>query len=95
METKDFENRVKRTLLNKPPTKNELREFINSRKNLKFPYKEVAEKLNNLSPLQVDMIEQIIRDGELSVMKKVGIKKLFGMVKNPVVKDKMKLIYKL
>lgn len=93
METNDFENRVRQTLLRQPPTRSELREFIESRKHLKYPYAEVADKLNNLT--QLDKIEQIIKDGEASVMKRVGIKKLYGMVKNPVVKERMKEIYKL
>lgn len=93
MELNEFENRVKQTLLRKPPTKDELRDFINSRKSLNYPYSEVAEKLNNLS--DTNEVAQIIREGELRVMKKVGIKKLYGMVKNPVVKNKMKELYKL
>lgn len=62
----------------------------------KYPYTEVAEKLNNLSTEQeLNTIDRIVAEGEITSMKMVGIKKLYNMVKNPVVKDRMKTIYNL
>lgn len=61
MELNEFENRVKQTILRKPPIKDELRDFINSSKILNYPYSEVAKKLNNLS--NTNEVAQIIREG--------------------------------
>lgn len=62
----------------------------------KYPYKEVAEKLNNLSTEQeLKTIDRIVAEGEHTSMKMVGIKKLYNMVKNPTVKDRMKEMYNL
>ena len=61
----------------------------------KYPYAEVASKLNNLSIDELNNIDRIVAEGEQSSMKMVGIKKLYRMVNNPIVKDKMKYIYGL
>ena len=76
----------------KPLTCKDIQEMC---KGNKYPYTEVAEKLNNLQPEQLDTIDKIVAEGEINSMKMVGIKKLFNMVKNPIVKDKMKEIYNL
>lgn len=72
-----------------------LKEIQALSKGNKYPYAEVASKLNNLSVDELDNIDRIVAEGEQSSMKMVGIKKLYRMVKNPVVKDKMKYIYGL
>ena len=66
-------------------------------KGKKYPYQEVAEKLNNLSnnEEQLKTIDRIVAEGEILSYKMVGIKKLYNMVSNPVVKERMKNIYKL
>ena len=66
-------------------------------KGKKYPYQEVAEKLNNLSNNEEELktIDRIVSEGEISSYKMVGIKKLYNMVSNPVVKERMKNIYKL
>lgn len=76
----------------KPLTCKQIQEMC---KGNKYPYTEVAEKLNNLQPNQLDNIDKIVAEGEITSMKMVGIKKLFNMVKNPVVKEKMKDIYNI
>ena len=62
-----------------------------------YPYQEVAEKLNNLSNNEEELktIDRIVAEGEILSYKMVGIKKLYNMVSNPVVKERMKNIYKL
>ena len=62
-----------------------------------YPYQEVAEKLNNLSnnEEEIKTIDRIVAEGEILSYKMVGIKKLYNMVSNPVVKERMKNIYKL
>ena len=60
-------------------------------KGKKYPYKEVAEKLDKLTDLS--QIDSIIGEAERTSMKMVGIKKLYRMVKNPVVKEKMMEMY--
>ena len=66
-------------------------------KGKKYPYQEVAEKLNNLSNNEEELktIDRIVAEGEISSYKMVGIKKLYNMVSNQVVKERMKNIYKL
>lgn len=66
-------------------------------KGKKYPYQEVAEKLNNLSNNEEELktIDRIVAEGEILSYKMVGIKKLYNMVSNPVVKERMKNIYKL
>ena len=66
-------------------------------KGKKYPYQEVAEKLNNLSNNEEELktIDKIVAEGEISSYKMVGIKKLYNMVSNQVVKERMKNIYKL
>ena len=61
----------------------------------KYPYEEVANKLNNLSESELDTIDRIVSEGEITSMKMVGIKKLYQMVKNPIVKEEMKKRYNL
>ena len=72
-----------------------LKEIQALSKGNKYPYKEVADKLNNLTSNQLSEIDRIVAEGEISSMKMVGIKKLFNMVKNPVVKEEMKQRYNL
>lgn len=83
---------MEKQLLQKPLTCKQIHEMT---KGNKYPYTEVAEKLNNLQVEQLDTIDKIVAEGEISSMKMVGIKKLFNMVKNPVVKEKMKDIYNI
>ena len=66
-------------------------------KGKRYPYQEVAEKLNNLSNNEEELktIDRIVAEGEISSYKMVGIKKLYNMVYNPVVKERMKNIYNL
>lgn len=62
----------------------------------KYPYKEVSDKLNNLSTEEeLKTIDRIVAEGELSSMKMVGIKKLYNMVKTAYVKQAMKERYNL
>lgn len=70
-----------------------LKEIMANRK--PYPYKEVAEKLNNLQPTQLSNIDRIVAEGEQQSSNMVGIKKLFRMVTNPIVKTKMKELYNL
>lgn len=48
-------------------------------KDKKYPYQEVAEKLNNLSNNEEELktIDKIVAEGEISSYKMVGIKKLY------------------
>lgn len=75
-------------------TYKELQELSNGKK---YPYTEIAEKLNNLSNNEEELktIDRIVAEGEISSYKMVGINKLYNMVFNPVVKERMKNIYKL
>lgn len=79
----------------KPVTYKQIREMNRIRGRVKYPYEEVSNRLNSLTEAELGTIPKIIHDGELSVMRKVGIKKLFGMVKNKAVKEKMKELYNL
>ena len=54
-----------------------------------FPYKEVADKLNNLPSTELNTIDRIIGEAEHQSCNMVGIKKLLKMVTNPIVKEKM------
>lgn len=66
-------------------------------KGKKYPYQEVAEKLNNLSNNEEELktIDRIVAEGEILSYKMVGIKKLYNMVKTPYVKQAMKERYNL
>lgn len=64
-------------------------------KGKKYPYAEVSSKLNNLSVDDLDKIDKIVAEGEISSFKMVGIKKLYNMITNQIVKDRMKDIYGL
>lgn len=70
-----------------------LKELLALRK--PYPYKEVAEQLNNLQPSEYKNIDRIVAEGEQKSMNMVGIKKLFNMVSNKDVKEEMKKIYSL
>lgn len=74
-----------------------LKEIQELSKGNKYPYTQIAEKLNNLSNTQEDLstIDRIIAEGEIISMKMVGIKKLYNMVKTTYVKQTMKEIYNL
>lgn len=60
-----------------------------------YPYQEIADKLNNLQPTELNTIDRIVAEGEQQSCNMVGIRKLFRMVTNPIVKDEMKKIYNL
>lgn len=70
-----------------------LKELMAMRK--PYPYKQVAEQLNNLQPTEYNKIDKIVAEGEQKSMNMVGIKKLFNMVSNKEVKEEMKKIYGL
>lgn len=72
-----------------------LKEIQALSKGNKYPYAEVASKLNNLSVDELNNIDRIVAEGEQSSMKMVGIKKLYNMITNQIVKDRMKDIYGL
>lgn len=74
-----------------------LKEIQELSKGNKYPYTEIAEKLNNLSNTEEDLstIDRIIAEGEMTSMKMVGIKKLFNMVKTTYIKQAMKERYNL
>lgn len=74
-----------------------LREIQQLSKGNKYPYTEIAEKLNNLSNTEEELstIDRIVAEGEITSMKMVGIKKLYNMVKTTYVKERMKQIYNL
>lgn len=72
-----------------------LKEIRELSKGNKYPYTDVAEKLNNLQYNELSNIDRIIAEGEQSSMKMVGIKKLFKMITNPMVIHQMKAQYNL
>lgn len=72
-----------------------LKEIQELSKGKKYPYTEIAEKLNNLSESELSTIDRIVAEGEITSMKMVGIKKLYNMVKTPYVKQAMKERYNL
>ena len=74
----------------KPPT---LKELLSMRK--PYPYKEVSDKLNSLSPEELSKVDSIVAQGEIDSCNMVGIKKLFRMISNEHVKAYMKELYKL
>lgn len=86
----EFEEMVKVLVNSKPITYKQIKE---QHIRFKFPYEETAEILNNLSSDKYNEIPDIIHKQELKVFKKVGIKKLLGMIKNKDVKDKIKERY--
>lgn len=79
----------------KPLTYKQIKELNKSKTPTKFPYEETVEKLNKLPNTKLQNIPTIIHQAELSVYKKVGIKKLYNMVKNPNAKKYIKEYYKL
>lgn len=70
-----------------------LKELLIQRK--PYPYTEIANKLNNLQPSELSIIDRIIAEGEKESCNMVGIKKLYKMINNTLVKDKMKELYQL
>ena len=61
-----------------------------------YPYKEVAEKLNNLQSIEeYSTIDKIIAEGEIQSVNMVGIKKLYRMITNIEVKNRMRIKYNL
>ena len=60
-----------------------------------YPYKEIADRLNGLNESQLDEIDKIIAEGEQQSLSMVGIRKLYRMISNSIVKDRMKSIYSL
>lgn len=74
-----------------------LKEIQELSKGNKYPYTEIAEKLNKLTNTEEDLstIDRIVAEGEITSMKMVGIKKLYNMVKTPYVKQAMKERYNL
>lgn len=79
----------------RPITHKQIAELNRVNGRQKFPYEETADILNNLPDTELDTIPDIISQQERKVWKKVGIKKLLGMVKNKTVKDKMKRLYNI
>lgn len=72
-----------------------LKELQALSKGKQYPYAEVSSKLNKLSVEELNKIDKIVAEGEITSMKMVGIKKLYNMVTTQYVKDKMKEIYNL
>lgn len=68
-----------------------LKELMAMRK--PYPYKEVAEKLNNLQPSEFNTIDRIVAEGEKESCNMVGIRKLLKMITNQTVKEEMLKIY--
>lgn len=87
-----LEDVMKLLVNSKPITYKEIQAMS---KGKKYPYEEVANKLNNLSESELDTIDKIVAEGEITSMKMVGIKKLYNMVKTTYVKERMKQIYNL
>ena len=56
-----------------------------------YPYKEIAERLNNLTDLS--KIDRIVAEGEIETNSMVNIRKLYKLVTKDDVKDTMKKIY--
>ena len=59
-----------------------------------YPYKEVADKLNNYVGLTADIMDNIIGKAEADSLSMVGIKKLYRMC-NDSVRELMKGEYKI
>lgn len=59
-----------------------------------YPYKEVADKLNNYEGLTADIMDSIIGKAEADSLSMVGIKKLYRMC-NDSVKELMRGEYEI
>ena len=68
-----------------------LKELLAMRK--PYPYEKVASELNNLEDLS--QVDRIVATGEKDSCNMVGIRKLYKMVKNERIKEKMREIYGL
>lgn len=91
----DFFDMLAMMVNTKPITQKQITELNKLNGRQKFPYEETADILNNLPDTELHNIPDIISQQERKVWKKVGIKKLFAMIKNTTVKNELKRVYNI
>ena len=91
----DFIDMLAMMVNTKPITHKQITEYNRLHGRQKFPYEDTADILNNLPDAELHTIPDIICQQERKVWKKVGIKKLYAMIKNTTVKNEMKRLYNI